>query len=363
MKAWRLYKFGDMRLDDVPMPKVRPGWVLIELRMVQPSVTEVQWSRGILMEFGAKIEKLVKEKAPFQMFGHEFCGTVVEVGEGVTNLKSGDRVFYWRRAACHKCDLCLAGYEEQCRKGPVLGIDIQGCFAEYMLLPAETLTSIPDSITDSEGAAMQPLAGVVADVHAIDVDMGDIIVILGQGVIGLNVLQVCQICGSGKIITVDVRDDVLALSSDLGADIIINANKMDPIESVLEATGGKGADIVFECAGGSPQQGLSGTKTLSQTVRVVRDGGKIMQVANLQADAALEVMPISMRGIQYHGQAFCTQKLIEYTVNLVASKRVRLTPLITHTLEGLDKVGEAFEITGDKRRYGAINPAQVKVSE
>lgn len=362
MKAWRIYGIGDMRLDDVPVPKIKPGWVLVKVRMVQPSVTEVQWSRGISATGVANMKRFLQEKAPLQMFGHEFCGNVVEVPEGVSHVKVGDRVIYWRRAACHKCALCLAGYEEFCHKGPALGIDIPGCLAEYVLLPAESIISIPDSITDSEATTMQPLAGAAADLYAAGIEMGDAVVVLGQGVMGLNLMQLSRACGAGKTITVDVRDDALALSSQLGADIVINATKTDPVEAVLEATRSVGADIAFDCAGGNPQQGLSGTKTLTQATKMVRDQGKIVLVAMLEANATLEVSPISMRGIQYRGHATCTWKLMRYTIDLVTSKRLQLVPLVTHVLEGLDKVTEAFEITSNKAKYKAINPAQVIVS-
>lgn len=357
MKAWRVYGIGDIRLDDVPMPKIQPGWVLIKIRMVQVSITEVAHLQGT----SGNLEKLLEEESPRQMFGHELCGDAIEVGEDVSLIKVGDRVIYYGRVACHKCALCLAGYEELCCKGPMVGLDIPGGLAEYALLPAGGLISIPDTITDSEAAAMQPLVGTMGAVHLTGVEMGDTVVVLGQGSMGLNATQICRVCGAGKVISVDVRDDTLAMSSQLGADIVINASKVDPVDAVLEATGGVGADIVFDCAGGSPKQGLSGMTTIEQAMRMVRDQGKISQVALLEPNAKVNVSPINMSGVQYRGLGSGTRKLGQYTVDLVASKRVQLAPLVTHVLEGLDKVSEAIEITGNKAKYGAINPAQVKV--
>lgn len=363
MKAWRMHGVNDMRLDEVPLPEVKPGWVLVRLRTIQPSVTEVQWAQGHFVSAGSPVERLLKEAVPRQMFGHEFCGSVTDVGEGVNHVKVGDRVFYWQRAACHECGLCRSGLEALCRKGPVLGVDIPGCLAEYVLLPGESVTSIPDSMTDSEGAAMQPLAGAVADVHGADVEMGDTVVILGQGVMGLNIMQVTRCSGAGKAISVDVRDDTLSLSSQLGADVVINAGKTDPIEAVKDATGGVGADVVFECAGGSAQHGLAGGTTLSQALTMVRDQGRIMQVGMLEPGATLPAGLVGRRGIQYRGQTNCTRKLINYAIELVQSGRVQLAPLVTHMLEGIKEVPQAFEITGNKAQYGAINPAQVVVRQ
>jgi threonine dehydrogenase-like Zn-dependent dehydrogenase len=356
-----MHGVNDMRLDEVPVPEVVSGWVLVRLRVIQPSVTEVQWAQGHFVSAGGPVERLLKEAVPRQMFGHEFCGEVADVGAGVEHVKVGDRVFYWQRAACHECGLCRSGLEALCRKGPVLGIDIPGCLAEYVLLPGESVTSIPDSMTDSEGAAMQPLAGAVADVHGADIEMGDSVVILGQGVMGLNIMQVARYCGASKTVVVDVRDDALSMSSQLGADIVINGGKTDPIAAVKDATEGLGADVVFECAGGSAKHGLAGNATLSQALTIVRDQGRIMQVAMLEPGATLPAGLTGQRGIQYRGQTNCTRKLINYAIELVRSGRVRLAPLITHVLEGIEEVPRAFEITGNKAQHGAVNPAQVMI--
>lgn len=361
MKAWRMYGIGDMRLDDIPVPEVKAGWVLIKVRMLQPSITEVEHLHGHALGGGIDLKKTLEEKGPLQMFGHEFCGEVVEVGEGVSNVAVGDRVFFWRRVPCYDCALCLAGHEELCCKGPLMGLHIPGSLAEYVVLPAGSIARVPNSITDSEATAMQPLVGVVSTVDATGIEMGDTVVVMGQGSMGLCVMQLSRVCGAGKTIAVDVRDDVLSFSSKLGANITINASKTDPVKAVFEATGGIGADIVFECAGGSPQHGLAGTKTLSQAISMVRDQGKVTQVAILGPEATMAVSPINMRGIQYRGLGACTWKHLHYTLDLIASKRVQLAPLVTHTLQGLDKVPEAFEITGNKAKYGAINPAQVIV--
>jgi threonine dehydrogenase-like Zn-dependent dehydrogenase len=358
MKAWRVYGIGDMRLDDVPIPRIKPGWVLVKVKMVQVSITEVSHFQGT----SGNLEKLLKEKSPRQLFGHELCGEAVEVGEGVKSIKVGDRVVCCGREPCHNCALCQAGYGDLCVKGPMLGVDIPGALAEYLLLPAGSLTSIPDTITDSEAAAMQPFVGSIGAVHLTGVEVGDIVVVLGQGSMGLNVTQICRVCGAGKVIGVDVRDDILEISRKLGTDILINASKVDSIKAVLEATGGIGADIVFECAGGNPKQGLSGMETLAQAMRMVRDQGKISQVALLGPNAKVDISPLNMSGVQYRGLGGGNRKLVQYAIDLIASKRVRLATLVTHVLEGLDKIPEAFEITGNKAKYKAINPAQVIVS-
>jgi len=360
MKAWRVYGVGDMRLDEIPLPIVRPGWVLVKTRMVQPSITECQALQGV-SHFD--LEKLVKEKGPLQMFGHEFCAEVIEVGEGVRNLKIGDRVFRIRTAAaCHECALCRAGYEERCRNGPSVGFTIPGLLSEYASLPADNLTSVPDSITDSEAAAMQPLASSVDFIVPAKIEPGDTVVVLGQGTMGLGIMQVSRAYGAGKTIVTDLRDETLAVSRKLGADIAINASKTDPVNPIMEATGNLGADIVFECAGGNPRSGLSGTNTLAQAFKVVRESGKIVQVGILSPGVTIDPRPIFQRGIQYLGHGYVTTKDLNYVIQLVVSRRVQLASLVTHILEGLDQVPKAFEITANKAQYKNLLAAQVVVS-
>jgi threonine dehydrogenase-like Zn-dependent dehydrogenase len=357
MKAWRIYNTGDMRLDEVPVPSVKPGWALIKIKRLQPSITEVE-KYNSLRDSAKQGNPAIQ--GPVQLFGHEFCGEVVEIGAGVDNLKTGDRVFYYRSAPCGYCYLCRSGHGELCTKGPLLGLELAGCLAEYMVLPAVSLIAAPASLTDAEVTALQPLVGVVATVAYSGLRLVDTVVVLGQGTMGLNVTQVARVCGAARVIAVDIREEALEFARLIGADLTVNASVKDPVAAVLEATSEIGADIVFECAGGNPLAGLSGITTLNQALKMVRDQGRIQQIALLEPGAAVDVQPINKKGLQYRG--FFSPNLAEharYAIDLVVSQRVKLAPLITHTLHGLEKVPEAFEITGHKARYKAVSPAQV----
>ena len=129
--------------------------------------------------------------------------------------------------------------------------------------------------------------------------------------------------------------------------------------AIRELTEGNGADIVFECAGGSPKQGLAGTRTTLQAVDAVRSGGKIVGVSWFGAPMELDIDTLRERSLRYVFPDISTVEHLEYTVRLVASGRVRLKPAITHVLDGIDQVPQAFEITANKGKYKAINPAQV----
>jgi threonine dehydrogenase-like Zn-dependent dehydrogenase len=361
MKAWRVYSIGDMRLENEPIPEAKPGWVVAKVRVVQGSVTEAQMALGIY-DF-EKISKIIQEKAPVKLFGHEICAQVVEVGKGVTNVKARDRVASRSRMPCHQCNLCLAGHPEWCRKGPTLGMQLPGGFTEFVALPAEILVKLPDTVSDSEGACIQPSTGSAGAVAAARIQMGDTIVVLGQGCMGNYAMQIARCSGAGKLITTDVRDETLELSRQLGADHVIDARKDDPKKKIMELTNGIGADIVFDAAGGSPKAGLSGDHTLLTSFEVVRDEGKVVQIANIEGPVTLDISRLRRKGLQYLTPTGASEGLMQYVVDLVATKRLQLKPLIRHVLEGLENAPRALEMTANKAKYGIINPVQVVVSK
>ncbi len=359
MKAWRFYGFNDLRLDEVPAPICRPGHVLVEPLCVQPSVTEAQLAKGIPTLAFDRIKRRFETEAPVQLFGHEFCARIIELGEGVSGFQMGDRVAARAKLPCGGCSLCRTERSALCRKGPVIGFDLPGCFSEVAILPAIALVKVDDAISDSEAACLQSLSDSVAAVETAQLCMGDTVVIFGQGSMGLECLQVARLSGAGRIITVDVREESCKISRKLGADHALNARTTDVLAAILDLTDGNGADVVFECAGGSPKQGLAGTETLRQAIDAVRSGGKIVGVSWFGGPMELNIDTLRERSLRYVFPDISTQAHLQHTVRLVASGRVQLKPGITHILHGIGAVPEAFEITANKGAHQAINPAQV----
>ena len=359
MKAWRFYAFGDMRLDDVPDVVARPGHVVAEPLCVQPSVTEAQLAFGIPTLAYEKIKRRLETEAPVQLFGHEFCARVIEVGEGVTRVCPGDRVAARAKLPCGSCSFCRDGRDHLCRQGPIIGFQLPGCFAERAILPEIALVKVDDRISDSEAACLQSLSDSVAAVETAGINIGDSVAIFGQGSMGLECLQIARSSGAGLIVTVDVREEACQISQELGADRALDARRLDPVAAIKELTDGNGADVVFECAGGSPKQGLAGTRTLQQAIESVRSGGKLVGVSWFGAPLELDVDTLRERSLRFLFPDISTLAHLEHTVRLVATGRVRLEPTIRHVLHGLECVPQAFEITANKGKYQAINPAQV----
>jgi threonine dehydrogenase-like Zn-dependent dehydrogenase len=344
MRAWRLHGWGDLRLESVPTPEPKPGWVKVRIRCVQPSITECLLLNGERTYGHALIERALA-RGPAQAFGHEFSGEVVALGAGVTDLQVGDRV------------AARGSHPEG-----IVGFDYPGALADYGVFPASLFVRLPPEVSDSEGAAIQPLSDAVAAVHAAHIRLGDVVVIVGLGSMGLACLEVARFAGASRVVAIARRAEVLALARQLGADDVIDAASCDPVEAVRAITAGAGADVVIETAGGPVSQGLAGNETLVQAGRMLRDEGTVVGVAFDGEATQLPYGVFRFRAIRFVYPSVLTRRLFETSVHMVASGRVQLKPLITCVLPGIEQVPEAFARTAQKSRYGLINPAQVVIT-
>ena len=364
MKAWVHYGFNDMRLEEIPNPRIKPKHVIVKVKVVQPSITEVLLSRGIptFPKLVDAVKRRFSGKTPIQLFGHEFCGEIVETGEGVTGLQVGDRVTAKAGIPCHNCFQCRAGRTHFCSNFKVLGFDIPAGLAQYALIPEEILFRLPDTISDSEGATMQPLGECVTAVATVGLNAGDTVVVLGQGSMGLSSMQAAKISGAGRLIGTDVRDECLEMARSLGVDETINAKETDPVKEVLDLTEGGGADLVIDAASGSPEAGLAGFDTFYQAVEMVSSGGKILEIAHFEKPIEnLATGPFRAKSIKWMFPDFPSNRMMRHTISLVASGRIRQKPVIKHIVEGIENLPEVFEITTNKTKYRTLNPAQLRI--
>src|SRR5262249_31004767 len=157
-------------------------------------------------------------EGPLQLFGHEFCARICEIGPGVRDFRPGDRVAARAKLPCEKCRLCQSERSTLCRAGPVIGFDLPGCFSQRAIVPAIALVKVDERISDSEAACLQSLSDSVAAVETAGLQMGDSVAIFGQGSMGLECLQIARQSGAGPIITVDVREEACRISRELGAE-------------------------------------------------------------------------------------------------------------------------------------------------
>ncbi|MEW6227209.1 MAG: alcohol dehydrogenase catalytic domain-containing protein, partial [Bacillota bacterium] len=236
IKALLTYGFNDMRLEDVPEPAVEPGCLKVRVEVCQPSVTDVLRFRGIPTGWLPEVRKTLESQAPFQLSGHEFCGEVVDVGEGVEGFRVGDRVSSRGDIPCGRCRRCREGDMDSCENKRRIGITYPGCFAEYVVIPALGLEKISYDISGSEAACLQPLSSAVACVETANIVLGDVVVVMGQGVMGLYCSQIAAVSGASVVVGVDVRDQMLDLARELKVDVVVHGTEEDPISIVRELT-------------------------------------------------------------------------------------------------------------------------------
>lgn len=363
MKAWRVHAIGDMRLDEVPDPPLRPGFVRIQVAVVQPSVTEVLRFTGQAARRAEEFAKLI-DQGPVQLFGHEASGLVVEAAPDVTSLAPGDRVaIFSSKLRCGQCRHCRAGLPEGCTDQSHIGQDIPGCFAEYAVLPADCLVKLKPGVSYSDGAVIQSMTSALKAVVAAELQPGDVVAVLGQGAMGLGVTQLAKALGARQVIATARRPRSLEIAARLGADVTVSAREVDPADTVRDLTGGVGVDVAFETAGGATAAGLSGYETFFQAARMVKPGGKVVVASSL-------VEPVTLPGLQLFQAVGMSiifdsgfrRDMREFMVDLIAGRRLRFDDMITHRFEGIDRVPDAFTVTGNKREHDAINPAQVAIT-
>ncbi|GGC40455.1 dehydrogenase [Novosphingobium marinum] len=345
MKAWITHGYGDMRLEERDPPDPKPGWVKVKVLVAQPSITEILLFEGE-RTYGHEIIARRLREGPGALFGHEFSAQVVALGEGVTTLKAGDRV------------AARGSHPEG-----IVGFDYPGAFAEFGVFPESLLAPLPPSVSDSAGAAIQALTDCVAAAHAAAPRLDETAVVIGLGAMGFGCLQAARAAGAGRVVAVGRRREALDLALALGADDVVDASSEDPVEAVRKLTGGNGADVVFECAGGPVSRGLAGNTTMIQAARMARDEARVIGLAFDGDAAVLPYADFRFRSIRFAFPSVLTRALFERTVALASDGRVRVDPLIGCTLDGLERLPEAFDLTLNKSRHGLINPAQIRISQ
>jgi L-iditol 2-dehydrogenase len=329
IKAAVLHKAGDVRIDSVDMPEITGDTdVLVKIRAVGVCGSDIHYYK-----YG-RIGSYVVEKP--MILGHESAGEVVKTGTGVTHLKVGDRVALEPGVPCGRCEYCRKGRYNLCAEVRFMATPpINGALVEYLVHPAGYTYKLPDNLSFSEGALMEPLAVGIHATRIAGVEPGDTVAVLGAGPIGIVTLQSAKVRGATKIIAVDVNDFRLNLAQKLGADRIINAKKEDAVSKIKEITGKEGVNVVFETAGTAA--------TTQQTVEIVKKGGTIVLIGLGTQD----IIPLNtMKLIWNEIKVQCVQRyanVYDRAISLVADGKINLKSLITKEFN-LEQVEEALTI-------------------
>lgn len=365
MDAIVIEEFESFSVKNVDRPQPRDGEVLIDVSRVQLSVTECLLYRGReIAHYNAVEGAIHRGENGARLFGHEFCGEVVESGPNVEQFDVGDRVYSPGKIHCGTCSYCQAGYANYCPNTTSIGYDRPGALAEFVCLPTDPLRRLPDGVSDAEGAALQPLASAVLCTVDAGIDPGDDVLVVGMGVMGFQCALLAKRFGAGDVYAVDIRDRPLSIASDHGV-TSINASATDPVTEVQSATDGLGVDVAFEAVGGEQSHATDGDDPLAQAFQAVRRGGTILHVGHIDGTIEMTARAARSKAVRWENPRKGVANIGpgtdtgEFAADLVATDVVPVAEYITHELDGLESFGEAVNVTLDKQEHNALGPAQI----
>jgi L-iditol 2-dehydrogenase len=326
MRVAMYYNNRDVRLEQMAVPSIGPGELLVRVRASGICGSDLmEWYRI--------------QKAPL-VLGHEIAGEIVEAGKGIKNFRVGDRVFASHHVPCGTCRYCLAGHQSVCDMLRATHFD-PGGFAEFIRVPKINVElgtyRLPDGITFDEGSFIEPLACVVRAQRFGRLAPGQTVLIIGSGISGLLHVQLARTRGAARIVATDMNDFRLKAAARFGADTVIHGTENVP-ERLRELNDDRLADLVIVCTGAMP--------AIQQAVKSVDRGGTLLFFAPTPAgvDVPIPLFDFWRDEISVlTSYAGSEQDLLE-AIELIQNRRVRVADMITHRLS-LAEAGRGFELT------------------
>jgi L-iditol 2-dehydrogenase len=304
-------------LRDVPVPQPREDEVLIRVHAVGICGSDVHGYTGTT---GRRIPPII--------MGHEASGIVESLGRTVTNVKPGDRVTFDSTVYCNVCPACRQGRVNLCQSRKVIGVSTpifhaDGAMAEYVVVPSWIIHRLPDAVSFEEAAMIEPAAVGMHAARITPLDVNDVVVVIGAGIIGLLTMQGARVKGAGKIVVVDVKEDRLAFAKKLGADVTINSTAGDVAAQMEKAIGRPDADAVLEAVG------LPSTVTLG--IRLTKLGGNLTLIGNVTPEIQVNLQDIVSHELTIRGSCAIAG---EYPacLDLIAQGRLQVKPFISRIL-------------------------------
>lgn len=334
MKAAVLHGVHDLRIEKRPTPSPGPGEALIRVQAVGVCGSEIHYYKE------GRIGSAVVDKPVIP--GHEFSGVVAATGQGVEGLEPGQRVAVEPGAPCWRCESCRQGKYHVCLHMRFCGMPGQdGAYCDYMAWPAIHCHPLPDGVGFDTGAMIEPAAVGFQAVKVAPVRLGDTVLVIGCGSIGLVTLQAALLSGASRVIATDILDYRLAYARELGADDTLNPNAADIVEAVMDLTEGRGVDVTYEAYGSA--------ETFQEAIEAVRPGGCV----GLIGIPAEDKLPIHFHNARRKETSIqLVRRFVhEYprVIAMLERGKLDLSYLVTHRF-ALDDVEDALklvEVYGD----------------
>jgi len=331
---------GHFAVQEIEMPTVGDGDVLIQIK-----------AAGVCGADVLIYEWTYRGKRPVMLpvaLGHEGAGVIVEVGKNVKGLKVGDRVTTEAIIGCGSCWFCYRGMPNLCPYWDHTGNTLHGSMAEYMRVPATAVHRLPENVTFEQGALVEPLSIIAHTLDRVRFSLGDSVVIIGPGTMGLLLTQAARSFGAAQVIVLGLEKDRLRLekAKALGADVIIVADIKDddPVQQVLDLTGGIGADVVCE-VGGTPE-------SFSMALKMVRGAGQIAALGYSNY-AELEPITIARKEMSILGIIASMPRHFEDALRWLQYGKVKPETIVSHSLS-LDEAEKGIHLMRDKQATKAV---------
>jgi threonine 3-dehydrogenase len=271
-------------LRDITEPEPGPNDVLIRVRKTAICGTDIHifnWD-----EWAART-------IPVPMaVGHEFSGIIEAIGSEVRGLKPGDRVSGEGHITCGHCRNCRAGRRHLCMNTSGVGVNRQGCFADYLVIPASNVFKLPDAVTDDIASILDPLGNATHTALSFDL-VGEDVLITGAGPIGIMAVAICRHVGARHVVITDVNDYRLGLAAKMGASRVLNVSRQSIDEAMQELEMEEGFDVGLEMSGNPV--------ALCDMLRTMHHGGKVALLGIPPGDTAVDWNQVIFKGLTIKG--------------------------------------------------------------
>lgn len=333
MKAARLYGTRDVRVEDVPAPSdLLGGEILIRPRLSGICGTDLsEYRYGPVISSGP--HPLTGAGLP-QIPGHEFCGDVVAVGDGVRQVAVGDRVAIMPLIFCGSCTPCRQGREQSCSRLGAIGFNwAWGGMAELAVVAEHQVAILPDGVSDVQGAMIEPAAVAVHAVAGAPVVPGDAVLVLGAGPIGQLVGLAARAAGASAVVVLEPNAARRERAGALGFSAVLDPSSLDERARIDDFP--EGVDVAMECSGAPA--------ALRTCLEAVRPGGRIVQTALPHADVEIDVRKLTAKDLTITGRNAYPITFWPRVIRLVASGALPVERVVTKTVDLDDIVNDGFE--------------------
>lgn len=316
MKALVLEAYNKLVYKEEPKPEYKPNEVLVKVKACGICGSDVHGMDGS-----------TGRRNPPLIMGHEASGIIEEVGKGVHALAPGDRVTFDSTEYQLNDWYTLQGKYNLSDNRMVLGVSPKeyrrhGAFAEYIVVPEHIVYKLPDKVSFEQAAMVEPVAVASHAIRLTPINLGDTVLVVGAGMIGLFLIQVLKLSNAGSIIAIDLDDQKLELAKKFGADHTLNSRSSDINQTILSLTQNRGVDIAFEAVGIEP--------TVNMAIENVRKGGMVTLVGNLAPKVNFPLQSVVTREIRVQGSCAIAGEYAQ-VLEMMEKGLVDIKPLLSAT--------------------------------